>query len=525
VAAWPESARLECTLGFGSFSVPRRWIPLYVRGDKELDSGRVEIRRKDREGRVLSLETYAYRSASRLECPVLMDEDCASLNVSLRSGSHVLAESELRPGEKVFPGHIALCAGMPSAVQRSLSGLLEPKEPIQVVAFKPGELPGIVLDYDCVSLLATADPGLSLSPSQTQALVAWVAGGGRLMLTGVKAEGKSILSAFGLGAARDSVMAYGLGRVAAFMTEASDLPRMGLDDALRSAVGLQPYGKDRRVVAGRVFSRDYPPPIPDSDTAKPASPLAISLIIWAGAMSSLFFVRKRRFAYLCVLCLVSTALAVPCGLLLDSAWHRGARCALRVLALPEASGVLADAAFRVSSTPHFAENPIGPAAIGFDVSETGRIRADGAPGWKHLSWKSRFSLNSGGRGRLEVTGYLPNLVVEGTGMEEAVASFSLESGLPRAADPGRRGPLAYYSAVSDTWWLWRPTARLWARTEDAPPDFAPCAAWLESLPAQMGKPGVLAGIDRFESMRFGLGGASFDSAVWASPFGAGEGGE
>jgi hypothetical protein len=524
-AAQAESARLECSIGFGSFTVPRRWIPLYVRCDKPLDSGRIEVRRLNREGAPLSVETFPYRDSVRLECPVLMEEDCVAVLVSLKTGSHTLAESRLGLWEKLFPGHIILQAGMPSAVQRSLSSILLPDEPVQLVSVRAQDLPALVLDYDCVSALMLSDPGDSLNPSQVQALRAWVSGGGRLAVTGAHPAGESLFDSFGRRVEPGSPQAFGFGRIASFREEAPDLPRPELDRLIRSAMALKPFGAEPKESSSSVFPIEMALAPSGDNLIRPGSALAISLIIWAGAVCGVFLVRKRKLLYLVGLSLLCSIVAVPASLYVDRSWRRGGDGAVRLVALPEASGFLAVAEFRLPSAQE-RTTPLGMSAwrldLGFDISEKGAIKPEEAPTWAHESWKPRFIVQSNGPGRLRLAGFLPQLIGDGPGLSALFGELKADGGAPLPLKHSRQSPLAYYSSENGLWYLWNHLKWRWYGSGSCPQDFQKQEAWLKQLASYPGARGVFAGLDSFKAMSFSLQGAQANEAAWAR-LDAGEG--
>lgn len=516
-----ESARLECSLGFGSYAVPRRWIPLYVRGDKSVDPGRIELRRLDAAGKTLSVETFPYRESARLECPVLMDESCASLAVTLRSGPHVLAESRLRLWDKVFPGHIILHSDMPSAVQRVLSSFLLPEEPVQLVSVKPRDLPGQALDYDAVSVIMMADPGPSLSPSQAEALRAWIAGGGRLVVTGARQGENGVLASIDPSFGSSGTSSFGRGRVTAFRAEASELPRASLARSLEAAVELRQYGREPRLSQGTMFPIEQGSGFPDARSGLPNSPLVILLILWAGAAVAVSFVHKRRLSYLLAVSLACTALAVPVGLYLDRSWQRGAESSVRLLALPGSAGFLAEAGFRLPSSDRKSFIPLGMTAwgldLGFDVSERGRIAPRETPEWRHESQKSRFSLHSGGESNIRLSAFLPPLVIRDTGLPALFGELALADGKPAPLKRTRQGPLAYFSADDGLWWKWDHYAWRWIESGNCPQEFSSQEEWLRAAASLSGGEGLFFGTDRLRAAPFFLQGGALDEALWAMP--------
>lgn len=517
-AARAESARLECTAGFGSYTVPRRWIPLFVRCDKPLDSARVEVRRLGRDGAALSVETFPYRDGVRLECPVLMEEECVAVRVSLKTGSHTLAESRLELWQKLFPGHIILQAGMPSAVQRSLSSILLPEEPVQAVSIRVQDLPSLALDYDCVSALVLSDPGDSLTPSQAQALRAWVSGGGRLVLTGAHPEGKSLFDSFGRRVEPGSPEGYGFGRIASFREEAPDLPRMDLDRRIGDALALKPYGAEPKVSSSSVFPVGMSLAPTGDNLARPGSALAVSLIVWAVAVCGVFIVRKRKLLYLVGVSLLCVVAAIPASLYVDRGWRRGGDGAVRLFALPEASGFLAVAEFRLPSA-EARTTPLGMSAwrldLGFDVSEKGAIMPNEAPTWTHESWKPRFLVQSNGPARLRLAGFLPPLVGDAPGLSVLFGELASSGGVPRSLKHARQTPLAYYSAESGLWYQWNHLAWSWRGSGACPADFQGQEGWIKQLASTPGARGAFAGLDSFPAMGFSLQGAPENDAAWA----------
>src|SRR4030042_3118712 len=173
---YPENQQFEIKYGFGGYSVPGYWAPLYIKVNQEIKSGRIEIERKNNSN-TFSKEIFPCSKNNTIECPILFDENISSIIIRLFSYNELLIERTINIDEKIFPGHIILTNGMNSKIQQSIAHSLFPEEPIQVVPINLEDLPSVGFNYDSISALVISDPGILLTPSQINALKYWIAGG------------------------------------------------------------------------------------------------------------------------------------------------------------------------------------------------------------------------------------------------------------------------------------------------------------------------------------------------------------
>ena len=192
IRAWPAAGVvLSVTAGYEGYVVPGRWTPLTIEVTGTMD-GWVQVARLH-QGLPVVTEEYRCRvedETRRLLIPVFVEETGSRLEVRLVEGGKVLGRVEVDLLAKVFPGHLILTVNLPAwhrqtPPQHGVGPVLSSargQEPVLVIPVEFSALPGSALAYDGVSALVVNGDLAVLNPLQAQALRAWLAGGGSLLL-------------------------------------------------------------------------------------------------------------------------------------------------------------------------------------------------------------------------------------------------------------------------------------------------------------------------------------------------------
>jgi len=337
---------MSTSMGFGGYVVSGRWVPLRIVVSGASAWARIEIVRTDETGAVSGVESYPCQARgyeTRIEAPIYTEEGGSAVRVSLTEGGRLLAREKLDTSAKIFPGHLVIAIGIPAQMQQAISRALLPSEPIVAVDTVISELPGSALCYDGVSGLVLADPGPVLNPSQLRALRAWVAGGGQLVIYGVRDQQDSILGSLGLardepvGARRD--ISLGLGRVM-ILQDTTAAAALEQPAAWRDMMNLRPFAKTSYLSMTNCFPSSI-----KVSPAEPANPVSgriwVMIIIWMAIAASISLaVRRWKLTLLLLVTLSGAVLAAPMGGWLSRIWQRGALTRTHAVILPADGGLL-----------------------------------------------------------------------------------------------------------------------------------------------------------------------------------------
>lgn len=180
------SVTIVVTPAFEGNYAPARWLPLSIvlRNDGPPTTALVAAALPNVGTRNTQLVELAGSSETRLTLYVAMDRQARSVRVTAEQGSQVVAEQqvELRPreGERLL-GLVSaqpLELGLPR--RQDLASL-----PFLAFPIDPVALPDRLAGLSSLSLLLLSDaPTASLRPEQLNALLAWVRGGGHLIIGG-----------------------------------------------------------------------------------------------------------------------------------------------------------------------------------------------------------------------------------------------------------------------------------------------------------------------------------------------------
>jgi len=550
IAAAPCGAattRLSASLGFGGFVVPGRWNPLWARSDGGAGTageGSIQVVLRSEDGSAIGIETFPCKDGLRVECPVMVDERLQSISVRLVSSGEILAEEKIAARSRLFPGHVVLVCGEGSIAELAISAALYPAEPVQAVSLGLGDLPSRGLDYDAVSAVVLRDPGRAIAPAQRDAMVSWIAGGGRLAVTAPRRAGESVLASLfpGLDATRAdqgrSSLPYGLGAVELVRESASSERPGEAERRWRAALALSPYGSSERLTASRAFKSAAASFPKDPRASRAEVVLLVALALWAAIAALASRNRKKSLLPVIAAAAASFAFALALAAPLEAMLRRGARVSTRALVLPEDGSAIVSIGVRTSFGDALREFLSVKALRGLRV-EYGSLEgglmssassADGAAfEWSHALPKAALSLRSSSRDALDLAGIIEFEALEGSGFprEALDATFSrelpeLESsgrlafalaapGSPSGAPPGGSpGEVAWLSR-SDGRWVPEPTAPSWVGND---------ASWIDALRSiAPGRP-FLVGRCFAPALGLSVGGSAAAGLLWAMPVAA-----
>jgi hypothetical protein len=519
---------LGLEFGFDGYAVPERWVPLRIVSSLSEQGARVELLRLSAEGQASAPETWPLVEGLGLECPVMVDASARRLRIRILARGVTLAEAELDTRRKLFPGHLVLLVGMDQSARRAVGEALLPAEPILALSLEQEALPAAALDYDAISALVLRPRGKSLSPAQDEALKAWLASGGRLVLV----DGAPAPSAF-LGTLLDSDSAregraarFGHGGV--FLLSASAASAAD-GAAWKDYLGIRPYEAGGRLAAGRGFA--------SADTAAPQPLEAFELDLgilpfvaaWAALLLLVSFSRRRPVLPLLLLSLLAGVAALVGGRILLEDRRGETQARTRLILLPEGSGAWAELAVLPRPLADFSALEslrLEPSArISYGQAESGGFGPGGASRWAHDSVRSLLSLRRGGgsaaSGGMVFAGFIPPRFLaesEAARLAEAVEQAGWQADIPPD------GHLAWLGSFPETAW-WERREGAWRRLEYPPTWLEGEAPWLLRVADTAGEGGFLVGRGEFPSLPFLLDGVARPEAIWALPIlgSAGEG--
>ncbi len=551
-AAWASAdssasppTRIEASLGFDGHFVPDRWEPLWIRSEGAPASARIAVIRITADGRDIGRETFPAGDGQRIECPVPIALDLETIAVRLLSGDRILAELKLDARSKAFPGHLVLACGLPVRSRLAISSALMPVEPIQEVAVGLGDLPSNGLDYDGVSALALADPGPAFSPAQREALLAWIAGGGRLVVSSARPGREGLLGSLGL--ADFTILHFGLGGIVRMTRDISDVSGAEGGDFWRRTLALAPYGKAPRLGAAALdeavsASAAQPPalpgdeeesgPDPDAVAAAAKTAMVAGLVAWFLAILAVAsFGRTRKAGAngaapatpIALTSVISLAIVLASIGALDAAFMRGSSVRALALVLPgSGAAIVSTTLIKDASDPFFAWMSVKarrPIDVADAEGERGmfHLKPKVSESWTHATTKASFSLAAAGSERLTLAAVIgPKGLAGSTFPYLAFGSFP--RGGERPPDLDSTGSMAFLSETSQ-WWE-KSSEGPWRKLDDAPSWLKPELRWVYGLRdegARSGAMSFLLGAGAAPALGLSIVGGAVHRIFWALP--------
>ncbi len=312
LAADPGPDDWSADLGWGPVLVPGNWTPLRLSvpataRDWSVDAV-ITIGGQDR-----TLATYSHSGGGSWEHPVFLPEGAPSLTLRFREPQAV-REIRLPVAERGFPGHLVVVSGLDAEACRAIEGVLLPSEPVRTSEFPPSLWPSSPLCWQAVAAVAVTDPGPVLSPVQAQAVEAWLASGGRLVVVDPRPGSGTLVSQLG-----------GMPVVTAHR------PPPGF---WKGALGLAAYG-----TVPRLGSAGDPPFAPPASPSRPDGPVAVGLVtVWGLLGAALALRKKRSLGPGLALALGGTLAVAGVALAGGLTWDRGVVTHTREVSLPGGRG-------------------------------------------------------------------------------------------------------------------------------------------------------------------------------------------
>jgi hypothetical protein len=521
------AARLEASLGFGGYSAPGRWVPLWLRCEGLPPSASLRVLRLSAEGRSLGAETFPVLEGIRLECPIWMDGELGTISVRLLSGDRTLAEVKLEARSKLFPGHIVIACGLSKDARLAIASALLPIEPVLVIPTSGSELPSNGLDYDAVSAIAIADPELELTRAQRTAILAWTAGGGRLCLAESPGGQSSIPGLSGLpggssGAGGQSIkgsvvgsVPYGLGNYAFLSSDRAEAPQSWIE-----ALSLEPYGQSLRTGAGTLARGSEAAGKEPGVSSALRTLITAAIAAWLAAIFLAATFSRARVAPIAVVSGLFLAAVLAGGPALDRAFARGASLRALSLVLPESGSSFLSIRARAYASPASLDwasaRAIGSPALAYSGTESGSFGE-----WRHSLAMAAFGIRStNGRG-IDLEGLLSPEEWGRISLGSTSAFPSSGAGLLRGGteppEVDSSYPLAFLaSGEPAAWWAKEPGAR-WAKLEAAPVWLVGDAQRLLALRGERTELSLLAGSCPADRLALSLEGGKLSEITWAMP--------
>lgn len=408
---------LSARVGFGGYVVPGALTPVLVDINRTVTGGRLEIISPSDTGAFSIIDSFPVQNSKRIEASIYINENVNGLKIRLISGEQILVETGLNPEPKIFPGNLILAVKVPASTQHVIECALLPKEPVLVTPVQLGELPGTALNYDGVSGLALTDPGPVLSPAQVQALKAWLAGGGRMVLGAARSNRDSLLSALGIDSEDSDRSFYqiGFGGITTLRREFNDL-KLNANE-WQGLLNLGPFTTISWPRVNGLFPKLKANSSIDSrrEPSKAASYLTMILILWIISGLAIVIPAKRsRVSLLICFTLLWTIAAFPIGNWLAGFWNRGAEIHSRTIIFPESGWMLTNVKVQLTSlnkgkTEYFKSSPWGGrVSLGKDnhgIIEAGSRSREFV--WEHRLSFSQAAVKIAGPGWVNASAWFP----------------------------------------------------------------------------------------------------------------------
>jgi hypothetical protein len=508
-------ARLEASLGFGGATPPGRWVPLRIRGEGLPRGASVRIARLAADGRSLGVETFPALEGVGIECPAWMSGDLDAVSVRLQSGDRVLGEIRIDAKSKPFPGHVVLARGLSTRARLAIASSLMPVEPVLAVAVESSDLPSNGLDYDAISAIAIGGESLELSPAQRGALLAWLAGGGRLCAAETALAGGFLGEL--VPAAGKGPVPYGLGRFATLSPDRAEIPASWTE-----ALALEPYEPSARLGAGAI-ARAPESGAPEGGAAGASGAtrgarvaMAAAAAAWIAALVAAAALGRGKAAPLAAVAAICLAAVFAGSSALDRAMLRGASVRARALVVPGSGSAflsLDAKAYRPSSSFEWAAiRALESPSFAYADEESGAFGE-----WRHSLIKAAFGLRAGDGSRLELETMLEP--------EEWDRLSALSSAAPLRSQRGGKQPpeaeSAYPLAFAEqgepvAWWTKAPGAP-WVKLKDAPGWLKDDEGWILSLRGGKRSLPLLAGRCAAGALALDVEGSALREVDWAMP--------
>lgn len=517
------TALLEASLGFSGYSVPGKWVPLWIRCEEAPGAARIVVTRIDEKGLESGSETFP-ATGGRIECPVWKGDGLAYVKVRLVSGGRDLAEAKLDARADGFPGHLILACALSARARLDIASALMPEEPMLAVPVSPPDLPANGLDYDGIGALvideteggAFSKGELGLSPSQREALVAWIASGGRLLV--LSGQGRSaILRELGFSEAEGSA-AYGFGSYRSYPAKDLRAAIAASPAFWREALELKPYDPSSRKGASAAARYSEASDKPQAGGSRARLVIALATLAWILATLAAALAARKKPLVIGAVAALCLAAVLAGGGALDGSFERGSKLRILALALPDSASAyatLSAKAYEPAEPLTWATaRAIGGPRLSGPGGESGSLGR-----WEHELGFATFSLRKGGDKELELTGLIDERTWKAMSLGSVPASIRYsETGMPPEVESS--SILAFIQGGSSggklRWWSKEPQGS-WKASEEPPDPFRAEAPRLLALRGSEGSLSVLAGLCSAAPLGIRIEGRLVDEIAWAMP--------
>lgn len=517
---YPDNQQYEIKYGFGGYSVPGYWAPLYIKINQNIKSGRIEIERKNNSN-IFSKEIFPCSKNNTIECPVLFDENIASIVIRLYSYNELLIERTINIDEKIFPGHIILTNGMNSMIQQSIARSLFPEEPVQVISINLEDLPTVGINYDCVTALVISDPGILLNPSQLNALKYWISGGGQIVVFDLLSESNTILNKLGgevLSSNKYKVIGSGYGKIFGFNEDAESSDIGFKSSEWQKLLELKPYGQNPRLTASKILKSEENIVRVKFNYSFLRTIILICTFSWAIMFFLILFFKKKNILILSIFTIISFIIFIPFGNVLKKKWQGGSAYHNRMIILPGNNGFLINSRIWF---PNLYSNDfyLKGIDINFGVSEKAILnpRTRNSSILVHNINKPGYILKRGANDSIEIVAYQSFNNIENKFLKNILLKNDFKKILDiKGIDFQQKENLVLVKGKNRDleWWVWDIINYKWKKEKDSPEWLNNDLEWITSLKKNRIDADLLIGFDNINGLNITLQDESCTGTLW-----------
>ena len=525
---FPSNSQFEMNLGYGGYTVPGYWTPLFIKSNQNIKSGSIEIERINN-SKNAPVEIFPITKNSMVECPVLINENFGGIIVRMYSGKEMLIERTIKANEKIFPGHIILTIDMNSRIQQALTHSLFPYEPVLTIPFNMEDLPSNGLSYDSISAVVMPDPGIRLTPSQTDALKYWIAGGGKLVLFGLNPGEESItniLSPGNLYKEKDGYIEIrqGYGKIYGFNKEAGMSEQALYGSEWKKILELEPYTHNLRFTSSKMFTANDNLQNRISDYSYIRTPIFIFIISWFLLFAILLLLPKKKYILLSALTLVCIISFVPAGLYLKKKWHGGTQYQNRVVVMPGVDLAAIDTRIWYPKfNGMWMKNNFSLWGIEADLGISEKAYFYPWFGKKsalvHRLSKCMTALSGGNTDTIEFSGYGSSNLFKSSIINGLVIKENNPFPDIHEMDFGNNANMVILKGNNHDpeLLIWDKTLKQWKRSDSVPVWLVKDMDWADNLKRSTPKTSWLIGYDEIQGINLKLQKELCQTALWATP--------
>ncbi len=517
---YPANQQFEIKFGFGGYSVPGYWSPLYIKINQDIKSGKVEIERKNN-ANVFLKEVFPLSKNNTVECPILYDENINSVVVRLFSENELLIERTINIDEKIFPGHIILTNGLNSRIQQSIAHSLFPDEPIQVVPISLENLPSVGLNYDSITAVVITDPGILLTPSQINALKYWIAGGGQVVVFNLLSETDSIISKLSGKILSDDkylIFGSGYGKIIGFYEDVMSSGIAYDSSEWQKLLGLKPFGQNPRLTAAKILRQEDNILRIKFNYSSLRIMIFICVLSWALIFFILLFFTKRNILILSIFTLITLIVFIPFGNYFKKKWQGGAAYLNRIVVLPGNNGFLINSRLWFPNIYSNDFNLMG-IKIDFGISEKAFLspRAKNSGFLVHKINIPDYVLKKGTNEFIDIVSYQPFDKINKEFLKNIPAGNRFD-GIPDIKNiyfQEQKNLVLVKGKNRDLeWWYWDINNHKWKREKENPVWLNNDLEWIMNIKKNRSDVDLLIGFDNIDGINIKLQGELCPRTLW-----------